>query len=136
MGDHFYTIDAAERDSAIRGGYQFERIECYVLPPLVVPPPPGQVALLRFFNQDTGNHFYTTSATEGQGAVSGGGYRQEPTACYVFPAPTVGAVALFRLYNGREGGNDHFLTASNCRVPFGRINCIEMVAHCFLPRKS
>src|SRR5215467_12468056 len=99
MGDHFYTIDPAERDSAVRGGgYQFERIECYVFPPVVVPPPSGQTELFRLYNQDTGNHFYTTSDPEAQNAVTAAGFRRESVACYVFPTSTAGAVPLFRLY--------------------------------------
>jgi hypothetical protein len=34
MGDHFYTIDAGERDRAVGSlGYVDEGIACYVLPP-------------------------------------------------------------------------------------------------------
>ncbi len=112
MGDHFYTTDVPERDAALtRAGYHYERVECYVFPvgPSATPTVPGTTPLLRLFNPDTGDHFYTTSSTEAHNAVSGGGYRSEQISCFVFPGPAPGAVPLFRLWNGE---NDHFYTIS------------------------
>lgn len=111
MGDHFYTTDPAERIGALNTGYRDEGIECYVFAvgPVFAPPVPGSVVLNRLFNPDTGDHFYTTSASEAQNAVTSAGYRSEGFACWVFPSPTSGAIPLFRLWNGE---NDHFYTVS------------------------
>ena len=90
MGDHFYTVDLAERDKALTvGGYHLERIACYVVSPNIPPPiSPTLLPLFRLFNSDTGDHFYTQDAAERDHAVAHAGYREEGTACYVF-TPTL-----------------------------------------------
>lgn len=47
----------------------------------------GSTALYRLYSGTAGNHFYTTSATERDRAVSEYGYRYESVAGYVWKAP-------------------------------------------------
>jgi hypothetical protein len=56
-------------------------------------PPSGE--LFRLANAT--DHFYTTSATERQDAVTNFGYVYEGVACYVFPIQMPGTVPLYRL---------------------------------------
>ncbi len=58
-----------------------------------------------------GDHFYTTSAQERDGAIADFGYASEGIACWVavLPAPQ-GPTPLFRLFNPNTG--DHFYTTS------------------------
>lgn len=115
MGDHFYTVDLAERDRALTvGGYHWERVACFVVSPNIPPPiAPTLLPLFRLFNSDTGDHFYTTDAAERDHAVAHAGYREEGTACYVFtptlPPPIPSDLTPFlRLFNGDV--QDHFYT--------------------------
>jgi hypothetical protein len=61
-GNHFYTANAAERDSVIANlpQYQFEGTAFYVLGADVNLGQP----MYRFFNTATGTHFYTANAAE------------------------------------------------------------------------
>ena len=115
MGDHFYTVDLAERDRALTvGGYHWERIACYVVSPNIPPPvAPTLLPLFRLFNSGTGNHFYTTDAAERDHAVAHAGYREERIACYVFtpalpPPISPNLTPFLRLFNG--DAHDHFYT--------------------------
>ncbi len=99
--DHFYTTSESERDSAEKGGYNFEGIACYVDSSQV----DATVPLFRLYNGK--DHFYTTSESERDSAEKGG-YTSEGIACYVDSSQVEGTVALYRLYNG----TDHFYTAS------------------------
>jgi hypothetical protein len=108
MGDHFYTVDQAERDRALASGtYHWERSECNVYPPNGAGPP-GTVELFRLFNSDRGAHFFTTDPAERDRAISVAGYRSEGTACRVMPSATAGTLPLFRLFNA--GQHDHLYT--------------------------
>lgn len=115
MGDHFYTVDLAERDKALTvGGYHWERIACYVVSPNIPPPiSPTLLPLFRLFNSDADDHFYTTDAAERDHAVAHAGYREEGIACYVFtptiPPPIPPDLTPFlRLFNGDV--RNHFYT--------------------------
>jgi Repeat of unknown function (DUF5648) len=103
-GDHFYTTDANERDRAIaRSGYRSEGVACAVF--AAGNARPGLTALYRLWNGDESDHFYTVDPAENNRAQSGGGYRYEGIACFVFP-PTggpPGTVPLYRLYKHDEG---------------------------------
>src|SRR4029453_9283268 len=96
-GDHFYTTSTTERDNALAFyGYVLEGIACYVFetPPALVS---GATALFRLYDRHgTGDHLYTTSATERDSVVAGG-YISEGTACFAFSSahpPPPGRVAL------------------------------------------
>ena len=58
-----------------------------------------------------GDHFYTTSAPEGDNAVRQYGYQTEGVACYVFAAPSLNLIPLHRLFRPQNG--DHFYTTSD-----------------------
>jgi hypothetical protein len=106
--DHFYTIDLAERDNAIdNGGYLGEGLACYVYP-FKQGAPGAVIPLIRLHNAVSGDHFYTTNDAEANAAV---GYLIESkAACFVYPAPSAGAIPLHRLY--RPTG-DHFYMTSD-----------------------
>lgn len=58
-----------------------------------------------------GEHFYTTSATERDSAITNFGYTSEGVACYVYAMPVGGAMGeFFRLVHPTSG--DHFYTTS------------------------
>jgi hypothetical protein len=48
-------------------------------------------------NDETLDHFYTTSESERDGAISELAYRSEDVAAYVFDSEQGGTVPLFRL---------------------------------------
>jgi hypothetical protein len=112
-GDHFYTTSAQELAGAIAGvGYVSEGVACWVfpLPTPPIPPPGGTTPLYRLFNWGNGDHFYTTSVAERDGAIQNAGYADEGVACYVYANPASNTTPLFRLFNPANG--DHFYTTS------------------------
>lgn len=101
IGDHFYTTDIVERDKAIaQDGYQSEGIACYVFNTQVS----GSSPLYRFNSLQTGDHFYTLSATAEPG------YQSEGIACYVFNSQVSNSTPLYRLASPKTG--DHLYTTS------------------------
>jgi Repeat of unknown function (DUF5648)/Aerolysin toxin len=104
-GDHLYTADTSERDSAVnKDGYHVEGFACYVCPNQVA----GTTALTRLYNPQTNDHLYTTSETEVNDSTAHHGYLSEGTACFIFVTQEADTFPLYRLYNGY----DHFYTAS------------------------
>ncbi|KAJ7486928.1 hypothetical protein FB451DRAFT_1554084 [Mycena latifolia] len=106
LGDHFYTTDLAEYNSANAAGYVPEGIRALVFGSPVA----GAVQLLRLWSADAGDHLYTTSASEAQAAT-------EPPytyvfdsgpAMYIYPTQICGSVPLYRLHSGDL--RDHFYT--------------------------
>src|SRR6202048_3726650 len=60
IDDHFYTSDQAEADRAVQQfGYAFELVACDAFDPNI--PPAGTFQLHRFFNPQSGEHFYTVN---------------------------------------------------------------------------
>jgi hypothetical protein len=53
--------------------------------------------LFRLWNPGSGDHFYTTSATERDSAAAGG-YAKEGTACHVFSASAASRIPMHRLF--------------------------------------
>lgn len=93
--DHFYTMSAAEKATAIaQDGYVDEGIACYAYQN----PTAGSIPLLRAFNPTSGDHFYTTSAAEMNNAVANLGYQSEGTAANVLAQPGAGTTPLLRLF--------------------------------------
>lgn len=75
----------------------------------------GVVPFFRYFNPQTGDHYYTVHRHElGHGAD---GYNLEGTACYIFKMRADGTVPLFEYYNKRSG--DHFYTADRNELGHG-----------------
>jgi len=111
VGDHFYTADPAERDSVLAGGnYRWEEIQCYVFAPWN-PQPANTTPFYRLYNRGSGDHFYTTDASERDSAIARSGYVSEGVACYVYPSNVAGTTPLYRLWNG--DASDHFYTTDN-----------------------
>ncbi|MEO5700668.1 MAG: hypothetical protein ABIS17_09835 [Casimicrobiaceae bacterium] len=73
--------------------------------------PAGQfVPIFRFYNEQTGAHFYTASAAERAFVLAT--YPQfldEGTAFWALASPAPGAIPIYRFYNSRTG--THFYTA-------------------------
>ena len=85
-GDHFYTVDKAEGDNAVKGGYKAEGITGYIYPQQNS----GTVPLYRYWNQGNGDHFYTVDKAERDNAVKGG-YKAEGCCLitgYIYPPQT------------------------------------------------
>ena len=109
-GDHFYTTSTIERDNAVTNdGYNSEGVACYVYDS---PPsgPNGSAAFWRLFSPGSGDHFYTTSTTERDNAVTKDGYRYEGIASYGYETEQTGTTAFYRLFS--PGSGDHFYTTS------------------------
>jgi hypothetical protein len=62
------------------------------------------------FSPASGDHFYTVSAAERDGAIANAGYTDEGVACHVFLSAQAGTAPLLRLFGGMSG--DHFYTTS------------------------
>jgi len=93
-GHHFLTTDSLG-ECAMMDGFALEGVVCDVCS--VTPggvAPQGMSPFYRFYNSSNGDHLYTLDSN-GEGAA---GYTFEKIACYVFNAPTTGAVALLRWY--------------------------------------
>jgi hypothetical protein len=73
---HFYTINRSEFDNNyyVHSNYAEEGIQCYVWPAKSG----NRIALYRYYNPDTHDHFYTTES--GHDIP---GYRNEGVACWV-----------------------------------------------------
>jgi Repeat of unknown function (DUF5648) len=60
----------------------------------------GTVPLYRYFNPQSGDHFFTLNHEEGLNAVRVNGYQDEGVCCYVSPQQVSGTVPIFRLLKG------------------------------------
>lgn len=70
-----------------------------------------QNTIFRYYNPKSGKHFYTTSKTEGDGAVRNSGFKYEGIAGYVFDSNSAGnSNPIYRLYNSSK--NKHFYTTN------------------------
>jgi len=138
-GDHFYTTDPNELGDA---NYVYEGTEGYVFPdPLpenlpFIPDDVGLVPLHRYWNEDSGDHVYTTNWDElGRGDL---GYIYEGIACWVFERRLSGAnrnlleenycdvpylTELYRYWNDDSG--DHFYTIDYAELGEGRLGYVS-----------
>ncbi|KAJ6535524.1 hypothetical protein B0H19DRAFT_963544 [Mycena capillaripes] len=85
--------------------------------------PSKAVPVYRDFNDNIGDHFYTTNSSE-YSSANGGGYFGEGPRFAVFPTAQASTVQLIRLWNGGVG--DHFFTtdtgeASNAAASGGYV---------------
>ena len=118
LGDHFYTTNSNEIGTTIPGetkkGYKSEGIQCLIFKTQV----PDSQPLLRYWNEDIGDHFYTLSASEigttVLGEVGKFGYKFEGTAGYCFPKGEAGNSPLFRYYKNQT--HDHFYTTNSNEI--------------------
>jgi len=136
--DHFFTTTAKERDAAATNGWKYEGIQASISSRNA----PNMVPLYRLFysNGIKSDHFYTTSETEKNDAVSTLGYTYEGVAAYIYPPnykTAEGTVPLYRLYNINKV--DHFYTTSiaerdNAVSSYGYIN--EDIVGYVMPAES
>lgn len=85
-GTHFYTVSASERDGILAYYPQFA-YEGAAYHALAADGGDGRVPVFRFFNRNTGAHFYTASAAERDKVVAAyPHFVYEGIAFYVYPA--------------------------------------------------
>ena len=110
-GSHFYTISTTERDFVVAN---YSNVFVYEGPVFsaYTQQAPGTVGVTRFYNVQTGTHFYTISPEEVAYVLAN--YPQfilEGVVYFVPPvASTDGRSDLFRFFNIQSG--THFFTAS------------------------
>jgi hypothetical protein len=97
IDDHFYTSSQSEADQAVeRFGYTIELVAFDAFDPSN--PPAGTAQLHRFFNPQSGEHFYTTNP----GAENLTGFTEEPSPCFVYDlnqgSVPEGVLPLYREY--------------------------------------
>ena len=102
---HFLTTDVSEASQAVRDGWIFEGVACYVF----TSSQPNAAQLQRLVHPD-GDHFYTIDPEEALNAIAQFGYKEEGVACFAFPAQQPNTTAFFRRLNPSTG--EHFYTAS------------------------
>ena len=100
-GEHFYTGDAAERDSVRNAGWYFEGVG-WVAPKISNSP------VFRLYNPNAGDHHYTLDAGERDGLVSLG-WRYEGVGWYSDDNETI---AVLRQYNPNAVSGAHNFTTS------------------------
>ena len=106
-GDHFYTTSYKERYKAIAGDYIDDGYciseggtpGCISFAGRIFPVKTELVPLIRLYQINTGDHAYTTSASEKAIALSAG-YVDEGIAGFIFPTQQSGTLPLYRLSNG------------------------------------
>ena len=109
-GTHFYTASEAEKNNVVNtmsSVYQFEGV-AYTLE---VDNPQMNAPLYRFFNRNTGSHFYTASEAEKNSVIANlsNVFTYEGPAYKVALNPT-GNTPVYRFYNKANGS--HFYTIS------------------------
>lgn len=108
-GAHFFTINAAERDSVIATlpQYLYEGAAFYAYPSTVSNLSP----VFRFYNATTKAHFYTISAAERDSVIKANPvFAYEGPKWYAQTASTGVEIPVFRFYNQSSGA--HFYTVS------------------------
>ncbi len=104
-GDHFYTTNVSERNSAVlNGGYNYEGI----IGSIHLSQVPNTVPLYRLYNPTTGDHFYTVVVSQKDAAIKTYGYMMEAAIGYVYTSHVTGTTPLYMLHNPTTG--DHFYT--------------------------
>jgi hypothetical protein len=87
-GTHFYTTSVSERDGIVAYYPQFV-YEGPAFHALAAAGTDGRTAVFRFFNKNTGSHFYTASAVERDKVIATyAAFVYEGVAFYVYPAST------------------------------------------------
>ena len=129
-GDHFYTISPEDIPGYQREGSLGNGIECYVARLIIQIKPGinGAVPLYRWYNPESGDHFYTISPN---GIPSYQREGVEGIECCVFDHPISGTVPLYRWWNPDNG--DHFYTISSGDIPgYQREGSLGNVIECYV----
>ncbi|KAJ7146679.1 hypothetical protein C8R44DRAFT_973366 [Mycena epipterygia] len=104
-GDHFYTTDLAEYNSAnSNDGYSPDGIRALVFTTQVA----GSVQFIRLDNGNVTDHFYTTNVTEATVFAAAGYTVENKATMYIYPTQLCGSVPFYRSYSA--AGTDHFYT--------------------------
>jgi hypothetical protein len=117
--DHFYTTDSTG-ELALKAGYTYEGVQCYVAKGSET----ATVPTFRYYNDGSNDHFYTTNQSEGTRAAPS--WHPEFVGWYMFPPPAdnppdinaappgpPGTIPLFRKY---LGNTDHFYTTDKAEA--------------------
>ncbi|MDP3227941.1 MAG: serine protease [Acidovorax sp.] len=85
------------------------------------PQPSARTAIYRFFNVQTGAHFFTASAAERDFVIQTyPQFQYENIAFYAYGQPTAGQSTVFRFFNKSNGA--HFYTINQVESDFVRAN--------------
>lgn len=85
------------------------------------PQPSARTAIYRFFNVQTGAHFFTASAAERDFVIQTyPQFQYENIAFYAYAQPTAGQSTVFRFFNTSNGA--HFYTINQAESDFVRAN--------------
>lgn len=85
------------------------------------PQPSARTAIYRFFNVQTGAHFFTASAAERDFVIQTyPQFQYENIAFYAYGQPTAGQSTVFRFFN--KGNGAHFYTINQAESDFVRAN--------------
>lgn len=101
--DHFYTASNSEKSlvaNTSQSGYYFEGIAFYGYTSQVS----GTAPVYRYFNQTSGDHFYSTNS------ATPPGYTSEGVAFYDYTSQSSNTLPVYRFFNPASG--KHFYTAS------------------------
>lgn len=107
-GTHFYTASASERDQTVstRTDLTYEGVGLNADTPQT---DPNAAPVFRFFDTNSGSHFYTVSATERDGLANGAaGLTYEGIAFYEDPTLQSNDTAVYRFFDKVDG--THFFT--------------------------
>ena len=99
-GEHFYTVDTAERDNVLAAGWNDEGVG-WKDTAIGIP-------VFRLYNEFGGEHHYTTSLTE-QVALIATGWKDEG---HGFTSAETNDKPVYRQYNPNAFANNHNYTAN------------------------
>ncbi|KAJ7355241.1 hypothetical protein DFH08DRAFT_690260, partial [Mycena albidolilacea] len=107
-GNHFYTVSTPllSADAANASDYFLEGLHFAVFPT----PISSTTPLIRLWNGDAPDHFYTTDATETNEVAAGGYVLEHLTPMFVYPTQLCGSILFYRLCN--PANRDHVYTTS------------------------
>ncbi len=109
-GTHFYTASSAERDSVIANASSFSYEGVAFLSANSSTDLSSLVNVYRFYNTQTGTHFYTASETEREDVTNNNAaFVYEGIAYQAYAGDTASNTALYRFFNTETG--NHFYTA-------------------------
>ena len=100
--NHFYTTDVNEYGVLGDSGWTQEGVSSRVYDGVATIESVDAVPYLRFYNPNTGVHFWTKDVNEGD-ALGARGWTQEGEDGFVFTSQVSGTEPLYRLYNPNNG---------------------------------
>lgn len=130
-GMHFYTTNAAQRQTALQLRYRDEGIAGR----LYRYSASDRIPLFHLYKAGTRDHFYTTNATEKNIAINRFGYTFERIEGYVYPTPLVDHVPLYRLYNPRTQRHFYTSNANEVNMAVSRYGYRNEGIATYLPRR-